>query len=137
MDTSRGGSQEVPSDGQAVCDSSSSQYLVLSETMNNTVTYTYRVMWNVRIETGDVYHLPPTDMINTGIGHSVGNKMGQLPAHLRSCETTALIRRHMRVTDVPNLPQRVAHTLVQLDQLYYCGGILVSHGVHDTLADGF
>ena len=36
----------MPDDGRVDC--SSSQQLVLSETTNNTITYTYRVMWNVR-----------------------------------------------------------------------------------------
>ncbi|KAI0780137.1 Nonaspanin [Fomes fomentarius] len=43
--TSRGGSQEVPSDGHADC-SSGAPGLVLSETQKTTVTYTYRVTWN-------------------------------------------------------------------------------------------
>ncbi|KAI8993096.1 Nonaspanin [Trametes punicea] len=43
--TSRGGSQEAPTDGQLDC-TSPAPPLILSETMNNTVRYTYRVMWN-------------------------------------------------------------------------------------------
>ncbi|KAI0703337.1 Nonaspanin [Cerioporus squamosus] len=43
--SSRGGPQEVPADGSVDCGSSPSA-LVLSETQNNTVTYTYRVMWD-------------------------------------------------------------------------------------------
>ncbi|KAI0743516.1 Nonaspanin [Daedaleopsis nitida] len=41
---SRGGTQEVPSDGHVDC-SESATAIVLSETQNTTVTYTYRVMW--------------------------------------------------------------------------------------------
>ncbi|OSD06791.1 Nonaspanin [Trametes coccinea BRFM310] len=43
--TSRGGSQNAPSDGELDCVSPVPP-LILSETQNNTVRYTYRVMWN-------------------------------------------------------------------------------------------
>ncbi|KAH9929506.1 endosomal P24A protein [Epithele typhae] len=41
---SRGGPQAIPGSGQVQC-SETETSLVLSETENNTVTYTYRVMW--------------------------------------------------------------------------------------------
>ncbi|KAI0745854.1 endosomal P24A protein [Earliella scabrosa] len=43
--TSRGGPQEVPSDGHVECGANAPP-IVLSETQNTTVTYTYRVTWN-------------------------------------------------------------------------------------------
>ena len=84
-DRSRGGSQEVPADGHADCTLSSSSKLVLSETMNNTVTYTYRVMWNVSESAYMAGCLLANDS-GVGIGYPLGHKMGQLPAHLRSRE---------------------------------------------------
>ncbi|KAI0819995.1 Nonaspanin [Trametes gibbosa] len=43
--TSRGGSQDTPPDGELDC-ASSAPPLILSETSDNRVRYTYRVMWN-------------------------------------------------------------------------------------------
>ncbi|PIL36112.1 transporter [Ganoderma sinense ZZ0214-1] len=43
---SRGGSQEVPSDGIMDCAPANPAPLLLSESQNTTITYTYRVMWN-------------------------------------------------------------------------------------------
>ena len=45
---SRGGSQQVPSDGIMDCAPANPAPLLLSESQNTTITYTYRVMWNVR-----------------------------------------------------------------------------------------